>query len=422
MKPKLKKLSNGLSVVLLSEESQRTATVLVLVSTGSKYETNKECGIAHFLEHLCFKGTEKRPTAMAISSELDGLGAEYNAFTGHEYTGYYAKVASHHLDSAIDLIGDIYCNPLISSDDVEREKGVICDEINMYEDVPMRKVSDIFMKVLYGDQPVGLPIAGEKKDIKKYTRKDVVNFRKKHYVPNATTVIISGKFDEKKVMSQIKSIFGKIEESKKFGKKKVNDKQESPQIIVQHKESDQTHIIVGVRTFPLKHESYYILTVLSAILGGSMSSRLFHKIRVELGLGYYVRASNDAFTDHGFLAASCGVDNARANEILPAIISEFKKLCDEKVEDDELKRAKDMISGRMLLGLESTDDLAEYYGFQYILRDEFISPDEAIKKINKVTARDIQELAKKIFVEKHLNAAIIGPWKGDKNFKQSLKF
>lgn len=422
MKPKLKKLSNGLSVVLLNEDSQRTATVLVLVSTGSKYETNKEGGIAHFLEHLCFKGTEKRPTAMHISSELDGLGAEYNAFTGHEYTGYYAKVASHHLNNAIDLIGDIYCNPLISSDDVEREKGVICDEINMYEDVPMRKVSDIFMKVLYGDQPAGLPIAGEKKEIKKYTRKDVVNFRKKHYVPNATTVIVSGKFDEKEVMKQIKSIFGKIKESKKSDKKKVNDKQVAPQIAVQYKESDQTHIIVGVRTFPLRHESYYTLTVLSAILGGSMSSRLFHKIRVELGLGYYVRASNDAFTDHGFLAASCGVDNGRATEILPAIISEFKRMGDGPVSEEELKRAKDMISGRMLLGLESTDDLAEYYGFQYVLRDEFISPEEAIKKINKVSARDIQELAKKIFVEKHLNAAIIGPFKGDGNFKQSLKF
>lgn len=422
MKPKLKKLSNGLDVVFINGDSERTATVLVLVTTGSKYETNKEKGIAHFLEHLCFKGTTKRPSAMIISSELDGLGAEYNAFTGHEYTGYYAKVAAPHIEKAVDIIGDIYTNSLISAEDVEREKGVIADEINMYEDVPMRKIGDIFMKTLYGDQPAGLSIAGEKEDIMKYTRKDVLNFRKKHYVPSATTVVVSGKFDEAEVLKQIKSIFGKIEDSKKVGKKKVNDKQEEPAITVFKKESDQTHMIIGVRTFPLMHDSYYTLTVLSAVLGGGMSSRLFHKIRVELGLGYYVRAANDAFTDHGMLAASVGVDNARASEVVPAIIGEFNRMKNELVDAEELNKTKEMIAGRLYLGLESTDELAEFYGFQYILRNEFLRPEEIIKKIKQVTAKDIQDLAKKIFIDKHLNMAVIGPWKGDKNFKQSLKF
>lgn len=422
MKPKLKKLSNGLSVVLINEEAQRTATVLVLVSTGSKYETNKEGGIAHFLEHLCFKGTTKRPSSMIISSELDGLGAEYNAFTGHEYTGYYAKVAAPHIENAVDIIGDIYTNSLISAEDVEREKGVIADEINMYEDVPMRKIGDVFMKVLYGDQPAGLGIAGEKEDIAKYTRKDVLNFRKKHYVPSATTVVVSGKFDEALVMKQIKSIFGKIEDTKKTGKKKVNDKQEAPALSVLHKDSDQTHIMIGVRTFPVLHESYYTLSVLSAVLGGGMSSRLFHKIRVELGLGYYVRAANDAFTDHGVLAASVGVDNMRAEEVVPAILGEFNRMKDELVGVEELNKTKEMLAGRLFLGLESTDELAEYYGFQHILRNEFISPEEIVKKIKKVSAKDVQDLAKKIFVDKNLNMAIIGPWKDSKNFKKSLRF
>ncbi len=422
MKPKIKKLSNGLTVLLLNENGERTATVLVIVSTGSKYESRSESGIAHFLEHLCFKGTEKRPSAMAISSELDSLGAEYNAFTGHEYTGYYAKVASHHISSAVDIIGDIYCNSLISKEDVESEKGVIADEINMYEDVPMRKVGDIFMKTLYGDQPAGLPISGEKKDIAKYTRKDVLNFRKKHYVPSATTVIVSGKLEEKEILKQINSIFGKIEDTKKFGKKKVNDKQSEPRITVQYKNSDQTHLIVGVRTFPLDHESYYALSLLSAILGGGMSSRLFNKIRVELGLGYYVRASNDSFTDHGFFSASVGVDNARAKEVLPAIMSEFRKICEEQISEEEIKRAKDMISGRLLLGLESTDEIAEFYGFQYVLRGKFTSPEEAIRLISKVTSKDIQKLAKEIFVDKNLNLAVIGPIRGEGAFRKALKF
>lgn len=422
MKPKLKKLSNGLSVVLLKEDAQRTATVLVLVTTGSKYESKAESGIAHFLEHLCFKGTTRRPSAMAISSELDGLGAEYNAFTGHEYTGYYAKVAAPHLHRAIDLISDIYCDPLIAEADVEREKGVIADEINMYEDVPMRKVGDIFMKTLYGDQPAGRSIAGEKEQIAKYTRKNVIDFRKKHYVPGATTVVVSGKYDEVEVMKQLKATFGKLLDTKKSGKKKVDDKQAVPCVSVQYKESDQTHIIVGVRSYPVKHESHYTLAVLAAMLGGGMSSRLFHKVRVELGLGYYVRAANDAFTDHGMLAASVGVDNMRAVEVVPAILGEFKRMATELVPEEEIKKAKDMLSGRLLLGLESTDDLAEYYGFQWVLRNEFIGPDEVIKRMNKVTAKDIQALAKKIFIEKHLNMAVIGPWKDDKQFKKELKF
>ncbi len=421
-KPKLKKLPNGLTVVFLKEEAQRTATALVLVTTGSKYESKEENGIAHFLEHMCFKGTTRRPNAMTISSELDGLGAEYNAFTGHEYTGYYAKVAAAHLPRALDIIGDIYCDPLLAEEDIEREKGVIADEINMYEDVPMRKIGDIFMKTLYGDQPAGWSIAGTKEQIAKFTRKDILRFRKKHYVPTATTVVVSGNFDEGEVFRQIKKLFGGLEEGKKVGKKKVNDKQLAPALTVAYKESDQTHIVLGVRSYPLTHPSFYTLTVLSAVLGGGMSSRLFHKIRVELGLGYYVRASNDAFTDHGVLAASVGVDNMRAPEVIPAIIEEFERLAEELIDKDELKKAKDMLAGRMLLGLESSDELAEYYGFQWVLRNEFIGPEEAIKRINRVTAKEVRELARKIFLENRLNLAIIGPWKDDKQFRKQLKF
>jgi predicted Zn-dependent peptidase len=422
LKPKLKKLANGLTVVFLKEETQRTATALVLVTTGSKYEQKEENGIAHFLEHMCFKGTERRPNAMMISSELDGLGAEYNAFTGHEYTGYYAKVASAHLPRALDIIGDIYCNPLLTDEDIEREKGVISDEINMYEDVPMRKIGDIFMKTLYGDQPAGWSIAGTKEQIAKYTRKDILKFRKKHYVPTATTVIVSGNFDDALVFKQIKALFGNLTEGKKVGKKKVNDKQTAPALSVFYKESDQTHIVLGVRSYPLTHPSFYALTVLSAVLGGGMSSRLFHKVRIELGLGYYVRASNDAFTDHGVLAASVGVDNMRAPEVVPAILEEFEKLAVEPISKEEMQKAKDMLAGRMLLGLESSDELAEYYGFQWVLRNEFVAPEEAIRRINKVTAEEVQELAKKIFLENRLNMAVIGPWKDDKDFRSLLKF
>lgn len=422
MKPKVKTLKNGLSVLLLPEGSQLTATVLVLVSTGSKYEQKNENGIAHFLEHLCFKGTEKRPSAKQISSELDGLGASYNAFTSYEFTGYYAKVASTHLARAIDLVGDIYCHSRIDKNDVEREKGVIADEINMYEDMPMRKVADLFMSALYGDQPAGWSIAGTKERVAAFTQKEVMKFREKHYVPSATTVVVTGKFDEGEVLAQIKSMFGSLPDKKKVGKKKTIDKQDKPVAVTLYKDSDQTHIIVGVRTYPIHHESRYVMSVLSSILGSGMSSRLFNKIRVELGLGYYVRASNDAHTDHGVLAASLGVDNTRALEAVPAVLGECKRLCEELVSDEELKKVKDMIAGRMFLGLEATDELAERYGLGWLMTKELETPEQEIKKLNKVTAEEVRALARKIFVTKHLTLAAIGPWKNAKEFEKLLKF
>lgn len=411
IKPVKKVLSNGLTIIFLKEETQRTATALVLVETGSKYETDKEAGIAHFLEHMCFKGTSRRPNAMLISSELDGMGAEYNAFTGHEYTGYYAKVAALHAMKALDIVSDIYCNPLLQEEDIQREKGVIRDEINMYEDVPMRKIGDLYMETLYGKQPAGRPIAGTKEQVSKYARKDFLAFRNKHYVPRATTVVVSGNFDEAEAMKIIKDSLGKLADTPKSDKKSIKDTQSKPAVRVLHKDSDQTHIVLGVRSYPITHPDYPTLSVLAGVLGGGMSSRLFHKIRVEMGLGYYVRASNDGFSDHGTLAAACGVDNARALEVVPAILGEFERMKNELVTKEELVRTKELLSGRLLMGLESSDELADYFGSQWLMRHEFISPEEMIKRVRKVTAEDIQALAKKIFTKKNINLAVIGPWK-----------
>lgn len=411
IKPVKKVLSNGTTVIFLKEEAQRTATALVLVEVGSKYESDKEAGIAHFLEHMCFKGTLKRPSAMDISSELDGMGAEYNAFTGHEYTGYYAKVAAPHAMKALDIISDVYCHSTLSEEDITKEKGVIQDEINMYEDVPMRKIGDLYMETLYGDQPAGRPIAGSKESVAKYTRKDFVKFREKHYVPRATTVVVSGSFDDVEAMKIIKDTFGKLADAPKADKKPIKDKQTKPVVRVLHKDSDQTHLVLGVRSMPLMHPDYPTLTVLACVLGGGMSSRLFHKVRVEMGLGYYVRASNDGFSDHGTLAAACGVDNARAKEVVPVLLGEFKKMADELVTKDELGRAKELLAGRLLMGLESSDEVADYFGSQWLMRKEFIAPEMMIKKVRAVKAEDIQALAKKLFLTKAYNLSVIGPWK-----------
>ncbi len=420
-KPTTIKLPNGLRVLLIPMPEQVTATALILVETGSKYETKDKNGISHFLEHMCFKGTTNRPSQQVIAEELDSLGAEFNAFTGHEYTGYYAKVASPYLPKVLDLLTDIYSNSLFKQEDIDQEKGAIVGEIDMYEDMPMRKVHDLFMKLVYGDQPAGWEIAGPKKLVTKFTREDFLAYRKAQYVPNATTIVIAGKFDVKKATTCIEKTLGAIKKSPKAGKLKVIDVQEKPKVHLEYKESDQTHIVLGVRTFPLTHPSYYPLAILSGILGGGMSSRLFQKVRTEMGLGYYVRASNDTWTDHGLFSTSAGVVNERAEEAVTAIINELKRLRDEPVKEEELAKTKDMLAGRLVLGLESSDELTEYYGFQEVLRKKLATPDEVIAKMRGVSAKDVQKIAQEIFITQHLNLALIGPWKDKKTFEKLLK-
>jgi predicted Zn-dependent peptidase len=419
-KPKTKTLPSGLRFLSIPMKDQRTVTVLVLVETGSKYETKEKNGISHFLEHMCFKGTTKRPSAMHITRELDGLGAEYNAFTGHEYTGYYAKVAAKHLPHALDVVADLYVDPLLNIEDIEREKGVIADEINMRADRLPTRVSELFMETLYGDQPAGWPIAGPKETIHTFTRENFVAYRSAQYVPQATTVVIAGSFDPVRAEKLVREKFAQVTEGKKGVKKKTVDRQSDPKAVVSFKESDQTHLVVGVRTFDLFHKSRATLNVLASVLGGGMSSRLFHRLREEMGVGYYVQAGNDTFTDHGFLAASTGVDNSRVNEVIRAILEEFARMKTELVSDEELNRVKEYIAGRMVLGLESSDELAEYYGFQEALRRETKTPEEILKEIRAVTPADLRALARKIFVPAHLNLALVGPYKDSTEFQKVL--
>ncbi len=421
-KPTTIKLENGLRVLLIPMQEQVTATALVLVETGSKYESKDKNGISHFLEHMCFKGTTNRPTQQIIAEELDRLGAEFNAFTMRECTGYYVKVAAEYLPRVLDLLTDIYNYSLFKQEDIDQEKGAIVGEIDMHEDMPMRKVHDLFMKLVYGDQPAGWEIAGPKKLVTRFTREDFLRYRNAHYVPSATTVVVAGKFDVKKTSAFISKTLGRVKRSPKASKRKVVDTQVRAKALLLYKESDQTHLVLGVRSFPLSHPSYYPLMVLSGILGTGMSSRLFQKVRTEMGLGYYVGASNTAFTDHGLFAASAGVVNERVKEAVSVIVKEFARLKDEQVGEDELAKTKDMLAGGLVLGLESSDEITEYYGFQEILRKKLATPEEVITKIRKVTAKEVQKVAQQIFITKHLNLALIGPWKDKKDFEKLLKF
>lgn len=421
MKCTKKILPNGMRMIAVPMKDNPTVTVLVLVETGSKYEDKAKNGISHFLEHMCFKGTATRPNTSDLSKELDALGCAYNAFTGQEFTGYYAKGKADDVAHLLDIIADLYLNPLLKIEEIEKEKGVIVDEINMYDDLPMQKVHEVWMKLLYGDQPAGWAITGERDVVRAMTQKDFIEYRKAHYVAGATTVVISGNINAAKIFKDIAKKFKGITETKKKTKKKTLDAQNGPAVAVQHKETDQSHLILGVRSFPAGDKRNPILSVLSGVLGSGMSSRLFRKIRDEMGVGYYVNAGNTSFTDHGYLAVAAGVANNRMEEVVRAILVEFKNLKDEIVGEEELSKVKEHLVGMMYLGLEASDELAEYYGVQEILRHEFKTPKERERLIRAVTAKDVRTMARKLFVEKNLNLALIGPFKNEGELKALLK-
>lgn len=417
-----KVLKNGLRVITIPMQDNPTATVLVLVETGSKYEEKKVNGISHFLEHMCFKGTVKRPKAIDISKELDALGSQYNAFTAQEYTGYYAKSDAKHFSKIFDIVTDIYLNSTFPEIEMEREKGVIIEEINMYEDMPQRHVQDLMMKLLYGDTPAGWNIAGEKKNILEMKRDDFIKYKKAHYLPEATVLIVSGAVTERQVMSEVNKIFGKVECGRKIGKTKVKEKQKKPEVLVNFKKTDQTHFVLGVRSLNLFSKKNATLSVLSGVLGGGMSSRLFQKLREEMGVGYYVRAYNEAFTDHGFFQISAGVDNKRINEVIGAVLNECKKLKNIKVSEEELNKVKECLIGNMKLSLESSDDIANFHGGQELLKREIVSAEKKAEEIRKVTPGQVQTLSKDIFQNNKLNLALIGPFKEKDKFLKILRF
>ena len=399
-----------------------TVTVLVLVEAGSKYETKEINGLSHFLEHMCFKGTTKRPKAIDISKELDALGSQYNAFTAQEYTGYYAKSDARHFHQIFDVVTDIYLNSIFPEAEMQKEKGVIIEEINMYEDMPNRHVQDLMMKLLYGDTPAGWNIAGEKKNILRMKRGDFVAYKKAHYLPEATTIVVSGRIKESEVMKKVNKIFGNIPRGKKAQKLEVKETQIKPGVLVKFKKTDQTHFVLGVRSFDLFDKKNAVLAVLAGVLGGGMSSRLFQKLREEMGVGYYVRAYNDAYTDHGFFQVSAGVDNKRIYEVVRAVLEECNKLRTKEVSFEELNKVKECLIGNMKLTLEASDDIANFYGGQELLKKEMKNPEKKAEEIRKVTAREIKSLANYIFKNAKLNLALIGPFKDKNKFSKILKF
>lgn len=410
-------LPNGLRLIHIPKPQSLATTVLILVAAGSEYENKRISGLSHFLEHLCFKGTKKRPTTQQIATELDALGADYNAFTGDETTGYFAKAANKHFRRVLDIVSDLYLNPLIDPVEMEKERGVILEEINMYEDLPTKKVHNNFRGLLYGDQPAGWPISGFKETVKGITRRDILAYRRRHYLASKTVVVIAGGTKED-VVQLVGDYFRDMPSGRFTLKPKVVEKQSRPQVDIHIKETDQTHLVLGVRAFDIFDPRRYSLIVLNNILGGSMSSRLFHRIRVEMGAAYYVYSFCELASDHGYLAAAAGVDKNRLREVTGAILEEFKNLTEKPVGKSELDKAKDYLTGNLILNLETSDEIASFYGGEEIITGGIRTPEEVLKKIQAVKSNDILETARDIFRENRLNMALVGP-KGEKKELES---
>lgn len=414
------KLKSGLNLIHAPIKG-KAVTLLVMIRVGSKYEEDKIAGLSHFLEHMFFKGTDKRPNTKAISEYLDEVGGEYNAFTSKEYTGFYAKVAKEHIERAYDFISDILLNSKFREEDIEREKGVIIEEMNMYQDNPMVYVGEKFEELLYKGQSAGRLIIGNKKSVNATKKTDFEDYYKKHYLASNMVLCLAGDIEEGKFRDLSKKYFKEIKSGETIKKKRVIDKQNGSKVLLMNKKTDQTHFCLGFRAYNIFNRKKYALKILSTILGETMSSKLFLEVREKLGLCYYIRSAIETYTDSGYFIVQAGVDNMKINKAISATINEFKKILDKGISDKDINKAKEYIRGKMMIGLETSDELASFLTNQKILKDEIKTEEELFKNIEKVTKKDIEEVAFEVFADNKLNLSIIGPHKDKNKFEKILK-
>ena len=415
-------LPNGLKVIVTPLKGTQSVTVLCLVGAGSRYETKELNGISHFLEHMFFKGAKRYKNAQEVSFAIDSVGGDFNAFTGKEYAGYYVKLAANQKEVAFDVIGDMLLNATFLPEEIEKERGVILEEYNMYQDTPMYQVGWDFERLLFGDQPMGWDQIGQPGTIKTLTQAQFKNYKQKLYTPDNAIISIAGNITEKEGVDLVQEYFPFKKETSTLEyndyKKIVSDKK----VIMQHKKTEQGHIIVGFEGLPDRHEDDYVERILSVILGGGMSSRMFLEVREKRGLCYYARTQTDHYLDTGVISTAAGVDLKRVDMAIEAIIEQYKKIQEEQVSEGELIKAKNFMKGKIALRLEDSEEYANLMGRQALFYDEIRGVDAIFKKIDAVTVQDIQRIARELFKEENLRLAMIGPFEGEERFGRLLHY
>lgn len=424
-------MDSGLRIVLVPMEGTKSVTTMVMVGVGSRYESKEKSGLSHFLEHMVFKGSAKWPTALELSQVVDGIGADFNAFTSKEFTGFYVKSTSNHLDLALDVLTDMLYTCKLRPSDIEREKGVIIEEINMYNDLPQRKVAEIFDAIMYGDYGLGRRIDGAKETVSSFTKADFQEHLQTWYGLDNTVVVIAG---DAKLMKDTDGLVKRVGEHFSKGSALGQIKAErvlgfadhgQVQLSVEHKTNDQAHFVLGFPSYPVAHTARYAQSLLQVIMGGNMSSRLFTEIREKRGLAYYCRIDVDRFRDTGAYAASAGVDIKRVDEAIKVTMELFEDIKADgakKITTDELERAKEYLAGSLILSMEGSRNVAQYWAQRIVSGDEVISPRKVLAKVRKVEREELVAVAQEVFDPSKLVFALVGPFEDQGKFERLLKF
>ncbi len=413
------RLGNGIRVLTAPMPQVSSVACFIMLAAGSRYETPASQGIAHFAEHMFFKGTERRPTARTISTEIDGIGGEFNAFTGKELTGYYVKCASETRDVALDVLVDMLRNSKFDSEEIDKEKGVILEEMNVYLDTPQRYVGTVYDQLLFGDQPLGWDILGTRETIEGTTRETFTSYLDSWYWPERIVVGVGGRIGDG-LVERLEELLGDIEPRQTGTRADVVLPPDASPVALHTKASEQAHLLLGVRGYELGHPDRYALQLLAVVLGGGMSSRLFTEVRERRGLAYYVHAVNGSYTDAGTFYTGAGVDVTRIDEAIETIVGELRKVAAEPVPAEEFEKARGYAKGRFVLRLESPQAMIQFGMRRQVLENETEEPDDVLRELDAVTAEDVQRVARDMFEGKRLYLAVVGPFDEPERFEQIL--
>ncbi len=412
-------LDNGLRVLTAELPHAQSVAVMVMLAAGSRYETAETNGIAHFSEHMFFKGTERRPTARQIAGEIDAIGGEFNAFTGKEYTTYYVKCAAEHRDVALDVLVDMLRNSRFAEDEIEREKGVIIEEMNMYFDTPRDFIDGVYERLLFGDQPLGWDIIGRKETVRGATHTTFTDYLDRWYKPARMVLGLAGRTGDD-VLERAQELLGDLPATATGTPEPLGPSAGNRRVEVFTKQSDQAHVSLGVRSYPLDHPDRYALQLLATVLGGGMSSRLFSEVRERRGLAYYVFGLNHSYTDAGTLYTQAGVDIARIDDAVATIAGELHKIASEPVPAEELEKARSFAKGRFVLQLESPQGLMLFGLRREVLERQLPDPEAVLRGIDAVTGEDVSRVAAELISAERLRLAVIGPFDEPGRFEPLL--
>lgn len=414
------KLKNGVKVILAPMKNTEIVTTLALMPLGSRFEKDVEAGSAHFIEHMLFKGTKNRPTALEISKELDALGANFNAFTSKEYTGYYIGVLKENLKNSLDILADIFFNSLFESNEVEREKSVILEEIKLYQDNPAYHIYDVFFEMLFDKNSLGRNTAGSPETVQSVTRQKLFSFKEELYQPNNLVLVLAGaiKNTDLKLVEKYFNQKGRGE-TRNFEKFKAMAHQ--PRIRIVTREVEQTQLSLGFPAISYLSPDEEALDILTTALGGNMSSRLFQEVREKRGLAYSISCGYNSFNETGAYMVNAGVDPKSLEQTLKVLVEELNKIKKEGLTKKEIDQTKDFLIRKMKMGLEDSSSVANWYGWQKLFLKKVLKPEEKFKKIKKVTAEQILKIGQKVFDRNQINLAMVGPIKENPSYLSILK-